>query len=253
MTTELIPYQDVEKMAIAISKSKMFGFNTPESALAIMLVAQAQGLHPVQAMADYHNIQNKPSLKTDAMLARFQQKGGSVEWITHTDQEVKARFSHPQGGTLELSWTMAMAKAAGLSHKDNWKQYPRAMLRARVISEGVRAIYPAVLGGMYAPEEVADFDAKPPKSTPAAPVTTAEVIIEGTATVATADDIEAAIIAAMDGCETFDCLKDVFLAAKQDLKGNKEALTRIAAMKDQVKKRIEAKEAEEVVEYSEEV
>jgi hypothetical protein len=251
MTTELIPYQAVEKMAIAISKSKMFGFNTPESALAIMLVAQSQGLHPVQAMADYHNIQNKPSLKTDAMLARFQQKGGSVEWITHTDQEVKARFSHPQGGTLELSWTMAMAKAAGLASKDNWKQYPRAMLRARVISEGVRAIYPAVLGGMYAPEEVADFDAKPPKVAPV--VAESSTTIEGTATVATADDIEAAIIEAMDGCETFDCLKDVFLAAKQDLKGNKEALTRIAAMKDQVKKRIEAKEAEEVVEYSEEV
>jgi len=247
MTTELIPYGDVEKMAIAISKSKMFGFNTPESALAIMLVAQSQGLHPVQAMADYHNIQNKPSLKTDAMLARFQQKGGSVEWITHTDQEVKARFSHPQGGTLELSWTMAMAKAAGLSHKDNWKQYPRAMLRARVISEGVRAIYPAVLGGMYAPEEVADFDAKPPKS---APVVT-EDAIEGTATVATAEDIEASIIAAMDGCETFDCLKDVFLAAKQDLKGNREALTRVAAMKDRVKLRIEAKMAEEAEETQE--
>ena len=246
MTTELIPYQDVEKMAIAISKSKMFGFNTPESALAIMLVAQSQGLHPVQAMADYHNIQNKPSLKTDAMLARFQQKGGSVEWITHSDQEVKARFSHPQGGTLELSWTMAMAKAAGLSHKDNWKQYPRAMLRARVISEGVRAIYPAVLGGMYAPEEVADFEAKPPKSTPVV----TEPYIDGLAAEATDEQIESAIIASMDGCETFDCLKDVFLAAKEDLKGNKEALTRVAAMKDQVKKRIEAKMAEEVSESS---
>jgi hypothetical protein len=249
MTTELIPYGDVEKMAIAISKSKMFGFNTPESALAIMLVAQSQGLHPVQAMADYHNIQNKPSLKTDAMLARFQQKGGSVEWITHTDQEVKAKFSHPQGGTLELSWTMAMAKAAGLSHKDNWKQYPRAMLRARVISEGVRAIYPAVLGGMYAPEEVADFDAKPPKAAPV--VTESSTTIEGTATEATQDEVEACIIASMDGCETFDCLKDVFLAAKQDLKGNREALTRVAAMKDRVKLRIEAKMAEEAEETQE--
>ena len=246
MTTELIPYGDVEKMAIAISKSKMFGFNTPESALAIMLVAQAQGLHPVQAMIDYHNIQNKPSLKSEAMLARFQKVGGSVEWITYTDQEVKAKFSHPQGGTLELSWTMAMAKAAGLSHKDNWKQYPRSMLKARVISEGVRTVYPAVLGGMYTPEEVQDFDVKPPKAAPAAPATTAEVIIEGTATEATADEIEAAIISAMDGCETFDCLKDVFLAAKQDLKGNREALTRVAAMKDRVKLRIEAKMAEEI-------
>jgi hypothetical protein len=249
MTTELIPYGDVEKMAIAISKSKMFGFNTPESALAIMLVAQAQGLHPVQAMIDYHNIQNKPSLKSEAMLARFQKVGGSVEWITYTDQEVKARFSHPQGGTLELSWTMAMAKAAGLSHKDNWRQYPRSMLKARVISEGVRTVFPSVLGGMYAPEEVQDFDAKPPKAAPV--VTESSTTIEGTATEATQDEVEASIIASMDGCETFDCLKDVFLAAKQDLKGNREALTRVAAMKDRVKLRIEAKMAEEAEETQE--
>ena len=35
------------------------------------------------------------------------------------------------------------------------------MLSARCVSEGVRALYPACLCGMYTPEEVADFDTKP--------------------------------------------------------------------------------------------
>jgi hypothetical protein len=57
---------------------------------------------------------------------------------------------------------MARAKAAGLGSKDNWKSYPRQMLRARVISEGVRATFPAVLNGMYTPEEVGEFDSLRP-------------------------------------------------------------------------------------------
>lgn len=248
MSNELIPYGDVEKMAAAVAKSRLFGLATPEQALALMLVAQAQGMHPAMAAQDYHIIQGKPALKTDAMLGRFQAKGGKVEWLVYTDQEVKARFSHPQGGELVLSWTIEQAKRAGLATKDNWKQYPRAMLRARVVSEGIRTVFPSVLGGMYTPEEVQDFDAKPSKASTAGPEVTESVVVEGTATEATQDEIEAAIISAMDSCETFDCLKDVFLAAKQDLKGNREALTRVAAMKDRVKLRIEAKMAEEAEE-----
>lgn len=54
-----------------------------------------------------------------------------------------------------------MATAAKLTGKDTWKQYPRQMLRARVISEGIRTVYPGVAVGVYTPEEVQDFDTKP--------------------------------------------------------------------------------------------
>ena len=73
-------------------------------------------------------------------------------------------FSHPQGGELEIEWTMDRAKAAGLTGKQTWKQYPRQMLRARVISEGIRTVYPGVAVGVYTPEEVGDFDAAPVKA-----------------------------------------------------------------------------------------
>jgi hypothetical protein len=51
------------------------------------------------------------------------------------------------------------AKKAGLTGKDNWKNYPRAMLRARCIAEGVRAVYPAAIGGMLVAEEAQDMPA----------------------------------------------------------------------------------------------
>ena len=158
MTTALVPVTELERMAQAVAASKLFGITNAEQALALMLVAQAEGLHPATAARDYHIIQGRPSLKADAMLARYLSSGGKVEWHTHTDAEVEATFSHPQGGTLKIKWDMARAKAAELGGKDMWKKYPRQMLRARVISEGIRATNPAVAVGLYTPEEVQDFE-----------------------------------------------------------------------------------------------
>lgn len=161
--TQLVPVGDMQMMAGALAKSGLFGVKTADQALALMIVAQAEGRHPGSVASDYHIIQGRASLKSDAMLARFQQAGGKVEWHDHSNDKVSATFSHPQGGALRIDWDMPRAKAAGLGSKDNWRQYPRQMLRARVISEGVRAVYPAVLSGMYTPEEVRDFE--PQRST----------------------------------------------------------------------------------------
>lgn len=157
----VIPFGDLERMAQAFAKSGLFGIKNSDQAIALMLIAQAEGLHPAVAARDYHVIQGRPALKADAMLARFQAAGGKVVWNAYTDQAVSGTFSHPQGGSATVEWTLQQAKTAGLTGKDVWKQYPRAMLRARVISEGIRTVYPGVSVGVYTPEELADFDAKP--------------------------------------------------------------------------------------------
>lgn len=161
MTTALISYTDMQRMAKTAADSKMFGVKTPDEALAIMLVAHAEGIHPMTAMRDYHVISGRPSLKADTMLARFQQSGGSVEWHSNTDTKAEATFTHPKGGSLRLDWTIERAKAAGLAGRDTWKAYPRAMLKARLISEGIRTVYPGVLIGAYTPEEISDIIADP--------------------------------------------------------------------------------------------
>ena len=162
----LVPFNEQERMAEAIAQSGMFGLKDKVAVLALMAVAQAEGRHPASVAKDYHLIQGRPALKSDAMLARFQQAGGSVQWVKYTDEAVTGVFSHPQGGSLEVTWTLAQAKAIGLATKDNWKLYPRAMLRARVVSEGIRSVYPAVIVGEYTPEEVSDFDLKAPAVKP---------------------------------------------------------------------------------------
>lgn len=161
MSTELVPVSDIERMAAAVAKSGLFGVKQPEQAMALMLVAQAEGLHPAIAARDYHIIQGRPALKADAMLARFQAAGGKVRWTAMTDTRVAAEFSHAQGGSIELEWTIEMAKRAGLTKNPTWQQYPRAMLRARCVSEGIRTVFPGVVVGTYTPEEVEDMPHAP--------------------------------------------------------------------------------------------
>lgn len=157
MSNALIPFNDLERMGQALAKSGLFGMKTPDQAIALMLVAQAENQHPATIAQDYDIIQGKATRKTHSVLARFQAAGGKVEWHNLTSMIADATFSHPQGGSLRMDWTIAQAKDAGLTGKDNWKNYPRAMLRARCIAEGVRAVYPAAIGGMLVAEEAQDI------------------------------------------------------------------------------------------------
>lgn len=155
---------DAAKIAKAMAVSGLFGFKTPEQALSIMLLADAEGLHPAAAARDYHVIEGRPTLKADAMLARFQQAGGKVEWHERSERIVRATFTHEAGGSLTVEWTMERANnvknkyGKPITEKLVWKNYPAQMLTARCISEGVRTVYPGVMNGFYAPEE---FDAVP--------------------------------------------------------------------------------------------
>ncbi len=161
MSQIAIPINEIERMAEIISKANFFGYANLEQAATLMFIAQAEGRHPASAAKEYHIIKGRPALKADAMLARFQQAGGSVQWVERTDLKVSAKFSHPQGGEVPICWTIDDAKRAGLTNNDNWRKYPRQMLSARVISEGVRATYPSVVCGLYTPEEVQDFTPTP--------------------------------------------------------------------------------------------
>ena len=156
MSTALIPVDQVERMALAVAKSRLFGIQTQEQAFALMMIAQAEGMHPAIAARDYHIIQGRPSLKADAMLARFQQAGGKVEWNEYTDERVVGTFTHPKGGSVSVEWTIEMGRKANLTKNPTWNQYPRQMLRSRCISEGIRTVFPGVVVGAYSEEEAED-------------------------------------------------------------------------------------------------
>lgn len=188
VSTDIIPFTQIERMASAAAKSGLFGVKTMDQALALMLVAQSEGVHPARAMQEYHVIQGRPALKADAMMARYQAAGGKVQWGAYTDTKVEGTFSHPSGGSITIEWTMERAKTAGLTGKDNWKNYPRQMLRSRCISEGIRATHPGIAIGTYTAEEVQDMasDAPTPETVTQAVQNPSQVL----ATALTEDEIK---------------------------------------------------------------
>ncbi|HTI79459.1 MAG TPA: hypothetical protein VL614_03315, partial [Acetobacteraceae bacterium] len=80
-----MPLQDMQTLAVAIAKSGLFGIRTPEQALVLMAIAQAEGRHAVEAARDYDIINNRPAKKAEAMLRDFIKAGGTVKWHSLTD------------------------------------------------------------------------------------------------------------------------------------------------------------------------
>jgi hypothetical protein len=148
-------------MARRVAESRLIpGIDTPAAAFTLMMLCQAEGLHPGQALRRFHIINGRASMRADAIQAEFQRLGGVVYWERSDDLNCTARFVHPIHAPdpgQKIEWTYERAKRARLTNNPAWQSYPRNMLRARVISEGVRMILPGVLVGIYTPEEVSDF------------------------------------------------------------------------------------------------
>jgi hypothetical protein len=172
---ELVPFDQLKEMALVMGKTGMFG-KSPDQLMSLMLIAQAEGLHPAIAAQEYDIIQGRPAINSRAALSRFQAEGGTVQWVSRTDEEAVVVVSHPKGGQLQVTWNLERAKKAGLIEKDNWKHYPGQMLAARAVAEGIRAVYPACLSRMYTKEELEDGDTPPFAPIPVQP---AERTVEG--------------------------------------------------------------------------
>ena len=167
MNTAVIPYDQMERMAQSLVKSRMFGMENVDQAMALMSIAVAEGKHPAIIARDFHIIQGRPAKKAEAMMRDFCGAGGTVKWHALDDTIADATFSHPQGGTVRITWDMERAKNAGLlSRGDMYKKFPRAMLRSRTVSEGVRTVAPFATSGVYTPEEVQDMVNETPDEGP---------------------------------------------------------------------------------------
>lgn len=151
-STPAMTVSDVERVALAIAKGGLFGSKDPNAVLTLCLLAQAEGQHPAVVFRDYHIISGKPAKKAEAMLRDFINAGGKVKWHTLDDSCADATFTHPSG-EARIEWTLERAKQAGISTA-MWSKYPRQMLRSRVISEGIRTVYPGATSGLYEEGEV---------------------------------------------------------------------------------------------------
>lgn len=142
--------------ALVLSKFLPKAVDTPEKAIAVMMTGRELGIGPMQALRTIHIIDGKPTLAAELIAALVLRRvpGAVFEVSESTNDRCTVLAARPGRPEREFSFTMDDAKAAGLTGKDNWKKYPRAMLRSRAITEAARAVFPDATTGVYDPDEL---------------------------------------------------------------------------------------------------
>jgi hypothetical protein len=142
------------------------------------------GLPAIVAMSEVHVIQGKPTLGAGA-LATLIKTSGRYDYrvIELNDERCALRFLDVQAGDLgESVFTIEDARKAGLAARSTWRQYPRNMLFARALSNGVAWFCPDVTTGrVYVPEELDGVVPETPPTPAAEPVEQQETEVRSSA------------------------------------------------------------------------
>ncbi|RYD51197.1 MAG: hypothetical protein EOP52_12435 [Sphingobacteriales bacterium] len=157
--TALLPVAEVRSIAEAFAASGMFP-DTKTAAQAIVKVqaGQEMGIPPFQAMTGIHIISGKPTVGAGIMASRVKASGKyDYKVREQTDTICKIEFfelSYRDAGWASLgmsTFTIEEARKAGTKNLD---RFPKNMLFARAMSNGVKWFTPDVFfGPVYVPEE----------------------------------------------------------------------------------------------------
>lgn len=152
---------ELNSVAMTVAKSGLFGAKTPEQAFVAIATGMELGLKPMQALRNIVVVQGRPTFSADGGFAvvRNHPEYGGIRWEKQDDKEARCVITRvSKGGQLKEefpgSFTIKEAATAGLANKDNWKNYPARMLRARALSYACRDAFPDVLNGLYTPDEI---------------------------------------------------------------------------------------------------
>ena len=169
---DIVPYQDktiqtyddIENVAKAMVSSGFFADTAKISQAIVKIMAGREiGLGPFSSMNGIHIIQGKPAFGANIMAGKVKASGRYNYRVTEINDSVCSiefmELFSSQWSTIGTStFTIADAKKAGVKNTD---KYPRNMLFARAMSNGVRWYCPDIMNGstVYTPEELgADVD-----------------------------------------------------------------------------------------------
>jgi len=149
---------DAIKIAKYAFASKLFGaYGTPQGVLMMILAGREMGIATMHSLRAFDVIDGKPALKADAIRAIVLQSG-KAEYFRNTERTAeRATFVGKRKGDPEiaLSYTIDEARQAGLLKPGSgWTKNPADMLVARASGKLARLIWPDVIHGIYAREEL---------------------------------------------------------------------------------------------------
>lgn len=123
---------------------------------AIVLMGRELGMGTMAACRKLQVIKGTVTERADSQLARFKSAGGRSQFKELSEQRAVVWLRHPNGDEHTETFTMDDAKRAGLASNDNYSKHPKAMLRSRAITAGLKSIGWEGAVGLYDPDEIAD-------------------------------------------------------------------------------------------------
>jgi len=191
MTNEIVKINTADIMSIgkAFAESGMFtDIKSAAQAVVKIQAGQEIGIPPFAAMSGIHIIQGKPVIGAGLIASTIKGSGKyDYEVTEQTEKICSIDFYQGKKKIGNSTFTIEDAKKAGTKNLD---KFPKNMLFARAISNGVKWFAPDVFAGpVYTPEE---FDVQ----------TTVDITHDEVPTLLDA-------IASINGCETLEQLKEV--------------------------------------------
>lgn len=146
---------DMQQIGKLFAASGMFQDVRSEAQAVVKIMAGAElGLSPFAAMAELHVIKSKVTLSA-GLLAKKVKASGKYNYrvVEHSDKVCSIDFFEGGEKIGNETFTIEQARKAGVQNLD---KFPKNMLFARAISNGVRFYCPDVTGeiGVYTPGEL---------------------------------------------------------------------------------------------------
>lgn len=152
--TDRLTTEQVKFLASTSFVPKDYRGKLPEI-LACIATGRELGLGDLESLRMIYIVDGKPTLSAEVMTKLARRQGHSIQ-AEYGEGRVTVHGKRADNGDeMTVTWTMSMAKRAGLDGKANWTKYPESMLWARAVSQLARMLFPDVLGGVsHTPDEV---------------------------------------------------------------------------------------------------
>ena len=177
-----LPVQSMAEIATCgelLAQAGFLGCKNQGEGFVVMIVCQQTGMSLFEYQQKYHYRQGQFSMQAHAILASFEDRGGTYELIERTPERAAIKLKKGDNEYLsELTWKDALEEPFVYRGNETTQlaelQKPQAqrrikakystrrarmqMLWARVISDGVVVVDPGARMGIYPPEVTEDFN-----------------------------------------------------------------------------------------------
>jgi hypothetical protein len=154
-TVQQLPINELMNMAKAFAESGMFA-DTKSAAQAIVKIQAGQeiGIPPFAAMTGIHIIQGKPTIGAGLIASRVKGSGKYDYKVIEASEKVCSIDFYQ--GLVKIGNSTFTIEDAKKALTKNIDKFPKNMLFARAISNGVKWYCPDIFSGpVYVPEEMA--------------------------------------------------------------------------------------------------